>query len=79
MGKRLFRLPGSYTVEAVFLMPMIIFLLAFVLYVSMDWYESVEQTAGSTEVIQQLDTRAYFLDIGEWKAVRDLLSSQISG
>ena len=55
------------------------FLLAFVLYVSMDWYESVEQTAGSTEAIQQLDTRAYFLDIGEWKAVRDLLSSQISG
>ena len=41
MWKRLFRLPGSYTVEAVFLMPMIIFLLAFVLYVSMDWYESV--------------------------------------
>ena len=39
----------------------------FVLYVSMDWYESVEQTAGSTEVIQQLDTRAYFLDIGNGK------------
>lgn len=53
---------GSFTVEAVFLFPIIILLIAFLLHLSMDWFESVRQTAADADVLCQMDTRAYFLN-----------------
>ena len=68
-----FRVRGSYTVESVFLFPMIVFLLAFLLQLSVGWYENVHQEAENTETLRQLDARKYFLNIEELKAVKDMI------
>ncbi len=74
MKRKLFRVRGSYTVEAVFLFPIIVFLLAFMLQLSIGWYEKVQQEGQNTETLCQLDTRKYFLNIGELKALKDILA-----
>ncbi len=53
---------GSYTVEAAFLYPILVFLIAFVLTLSMNWYENVQQAAEDTEELKELDTRSDFLE-----------------
>ena len=67
------RVNGSYTMEAVFLFPMIVFLLAFVLQLSVGWYGTIQEAAENVDDVCLLDTRKYFLDIGELKAVKDIL------
>lgn len=65
---------GSFTVEAVFLFPIIILLIAFMLHLSMDWYENVRQTCEDVDALIELDTRTYFLrqDMleGIWEALQ---------
>ncbi len=57
---------ASFTVESAFLYPIIVILIAFILYLSMSWYVTVRTTAEDTEELRELDTRAYFLEnIGE--------------
>ncbi len=57
---------ASFTVEAAFLYPIIVILIAFILYLSMSWYVTVRTAAEDTEELRELDTRTYFLDnIGE--------------
>ncbi len=57
---------ASFTVEAAFLYPIIVILIAFILYLSMSWYVTVRTASEDTEELRELDTRAYFLDnIGE--------------
>ena len=41
MKRKLFRVRGSYTVEAVFLFPIIVFLLAFMLQMFADWKKAL--------------------------------------
>ncbi len=53
---------GSFTVEAAFLYPIIVILIAFMLTLSMNWYQNVRQAAQDTEELRELDTRSYFLD-----------------
>ena len=50
MKRKLFRVRGSYTVEAVFLFPIIVFLLAFMLQLSIGWYEKVQQEGQNTRL-----------------------------
>lgn len=52
---------ASFTVEAVFLFPIIIFLIAFMLHLSIDWFADIQQTAEDVDVLRELDTRTYFL------------------
>lgn len=52
---------GSFTVEAVFLFPIILFLVAFMLHLSIDWFESIRQTAEDIDALQELDMRTCFL------------------
>ncbi len=61
---------GSYTVEAAFLYPILVFLIAFVLTLSMNWYENVRQAAEDTEELRELDTRSDFLGNGGGLMVR---------
>ncbi len=56
------RFRGSFTVEAVFLYPILVLLIAFMITLSMNWYEKVDQAAGDTEELRELDTRSYFLE-----------------
>lgn len=67
------RVRGSYTLEAVFLFPVIVFLLAFMLQLSIMWYENIQETAENVDEVCQLETGKYFLDIGELRAVKDIL------
>ncbi len=67
------RVRGSYTLEAVFLFPMIVFLLAFMLQLSIGWYENIQEASENVDEVCLLETRKYFLDIGELKAVKDIL------
>ncbi len=53
---------GSFTVEAAFLYPIIVLLIAFMLYLSMGWYQNVRQAAEDTEQLRELDTRSSFLE-----------------
>ncbi len=53
---------GSFTVEAAFLYPIIVVLIAFILYLSMGWYQNVRTAAEDTEQLRELDMRSYFLD-----------------
>lgn len=64
---------GSYTLEAVFLFPIIVFLLAFVLQLTVGWYGNIQEAAENVDDVCLLETRKYFLDIGELKAVKDIL------
>lgn len=73
MKEKWIRLCGSYTVEAAFLMPVIVFLLAFLLQLSIGWYESVQKASEDTETICEMETRNYFLNIGELESVKDML------
>ncbi|MCD7921054.1 MAG: hypothetical protein LUE14_03095 [Clostridiales bacterium] len=52
---------ASFTVESVFLFPIIIFLIAFMLQLSIGWFESIQQAAADVDVLRELDTRSYFL------------------
>lgn len=65
---------GSYTVEAVFLFPVILFLMAFILQLSIALYENVQQAAEDVEVLRQLDTGSMFLDTARLKAVKEQLT-----
>ena len=56
------KLAGSYTVEAAFLFPIIILVLAFVLRLSIGLYVTVREAAEDTESVTELDTRGMFLD-----------------
>ncbi len=56
------RWKGSFTVESAFLYPIIVLLIAFMLYLSMGWYQNVRQAAEDTEELRELDTRAGFLE-----------------
>lgn len=64
---------GSFTVEAVVLFPVIVLLIAFILRLSMDWYESVQQAAADIDALQQLDTRALFLNRSTLRGILDSL------
>ncbi len=55
-------LKGSFTFEAAFLYSVIVILIAFMLSLSMNWYQNVRQAAEDTEELRELDTRSYFLD-----------------
>ena len=52
---------GSFTVEAVFIFPIILFLVAFMLHLSMDWFESIRQAAEDIDTLRELDMRICFL------------------
>lgn len=56
------KLAGSYTVEAAFLFPIIILVLAFVLRLTIGLYVTVREAAEDTESVTELDTREMFLD-----------------
>ena len=56
------KVAGSYTVEAAFLFPIIILVLAFVLRLSIGLYVTVREAAEDTESVTELDTREMFLD-----------------
>ena len=62
---------GSYTVEAVFLFPILVFLVVFMLQISMAWCEKVQQVSEDMETLQQLDSREAFLDASVWKAMKE--------
>lgn len=51
---------GSFTVEAVFLFPIIIFLIALILQVSVSWYQGACAAARDIETVRELDTQGYF-------------------
>ncbi len=53
---------GSFTVEAAFLYPILILLIAFLLTLSIHWYENVQETAEDTQELRELDTRDSFLE-----------------
>jgi len=65
---------GSFTVEAVFLFPVIVLLLAFILHLSMDWYGSVQQAAADVDVLRELDSRSLFLDQSTLREILDILN-----
>ncbi len=52
---------GSYTVEAVFLFPILVFLLAFLLSLSISWYETVYTASEDVTALEELDTQSLFL------------------
>ncbi len=60
--RRMLRCRGSFTVESVFLFPIIILLIAFLLNLSIDCFESVRQAAADVDTLRQMDTRTYFLN-----------------
>lgn len=64
---------GSYTVEAVFLFPIIVFLMAFLLRVSIGWYENIFETAQHTETLLELNTKEMFLNAVKIRELKDLL------
>ncbi|MCD7981893.1 MAG: hypothetical protein LUF32_06215 [Clostridiales bacterium] len=64
---------GSFTVEAVFLFPIILFLVAFMLHLSMDWFESIRQTAEDIDTLQELDMRTCFLRQDALQGILDSL------
>ncbi|MCD8046667.1 MAG: hypothetical protein LUE90_08590 [Clostridiales bacterium] len=74
LKRRLRTCRGSFTVEAVFLFPIIILLIAFMLHLSMDWFENVRQTCEDVDALIELDTRTYFLQQdmleGIWEALQ---------
>ncbi len=65
---------GSFTIEAVFLFPAIVLLIAFMLHLSMDWYESIRQAASDVDVLRQLDTRTCFLNQSMLREILDVLN-----
>ncbi len=69
---------ASFTVEAVFLFPMIVFLIAFMLHLSIDWLSDIQQTAGDTDVLRELDTRTYFLRQEMLQGIWDSLKQGVS-
>lgn len=64
---------GSFTVEAVILFPIIVLLIAFVLHLSMDWYESIQQAAADVDALRQLDSRSLFLNQSVLRGILDSL------
>ncbi len=62
---------GSYAVEAAFLFPILVLLFAFILLLSIHWYEAVKAGASEISALQELDCRTIFLN-------RSLLS-QLTG
>lgn len=64
---------GSYTVESVFLFPVIVFLIAFILQLSIALYGNVHQEAEDVEVLRQLDTGKMFLNTAQLKDIKELL------
>ncbi len=64
---------GSFTVESVFLFPIIILLIAFLLHLSMDWFESVRQAAEDVDALRQMSTRTYFLNQNTLQEILELL------
>lgn len=52
---------GSFTVEAAFLFPILVLLIAFVLQTAIGWYEEVEQTSAAISNQQQIDSVSVFL------------------
>jgi hypothetical protein len=52
---------GSFTVEAAFLFPILVLLIAFVLQTAIGWYEEVEQTSVAISNQQQIDSVSVFL------------------
>ncbi len=53
---------ASFTVEAVFLFPIFVFLLAFILSISMNWLVKIQEETADMETLSQLDTLSYFLE-----------------
>ncbi|MCC8029032.1 MAG: hypothetical protein LIO75_04420 [Lachnospiraceae bacterium] len=64
---------GSFTVESVFLFPMIVLLIAFMLQLSAGWFEDIQQTAEDVDVLRELDTRTYFLRKDALQGIWDAL------
>lgn len=64
---------GSFTVESVFLFPIILLLIAFLLHLSADWFESVRQAAEDVDVLRQMNTRTYFLNQNTLQEILELL------
>lgn len=56
------RLRGSFTVEAAFLIPVIILLTAFFLNTAIALYGTVDRAAGDGEEVKKLDSVELFLD-----------------
>lgn len=55
-------LEGSLTVEASFLFPVLILLLAFILNMAIGLYETVDRTAADWETVKNLDSTEMFLN-----------------
>ncbi len=70
------RCRGSFTLEAAFLYPVIVLLIAFMLSLSVGWYQNVRQAAEDTEELRELDMRSYFLDNVVQVLSRGLQNSQ---
>ncbi len=64
---------GSFTVEAVFLFPVILLLAAYMLHLSMDWFESIRQAAEDVDALLQLDMRTCFLRQDALQGILDSL------
>ena len=54
-------LKGSYTVEAVFLFPILIFLMAFLFRISIEQYETVVDASKDVTAVMEMDNRSLFL------------------
>lgn len=52
---------GSYTVEAVFLFPVLIILMAFLFRISIGQYEAVEDASQEAAAVMELDSHSLFL------------------
>lgn len=67
------RVHGSYTVEAVFLFPMILFLIIFSLQLSVSWYQSAYETSQDLQAVRELDTQEYFYKAKMRKDIKKIL------
>ena len=57
------RLRGSYTVEAAFLMPMIILILAWTLSLTIALYERVDEYASEYDTVEDFDSAKRFRNL----------------
>lgn len=64
---------GSYTVESVFLFPILLFLIAFILHLSIGLCGNVNQAAEDVQTVRQLDTGKMFLDAERLRSIKELL------
>ena len=53
---------GSFTVEAVLLFPILVFLILFLLLTSISLYEEVDQAASDIKAVRQMDSLEIFLN-----------------